>query len=68
MTKDEIKLIKEQQAQIKKGYDYQIKYLEECIKNVTAERDQLQQDKKQLQLQVQHLQSGLTGEEVDYLQ
>ena len=37
MTKEEIKLIKEQQAQIEKGYKYQIKRLEEDLQTAKGE-------------------------------
>lgn len=45
MTKEEIKLIKDQQAQIEKGYKYQIKQLEEKVQeaenNAKASMDQI---------------------------
>lgn len=71
MTKEEIKLIKDQQAQIEKGYRYQIKQLEEKVQeaenNARASMDQITELLKEndyLRNQIQHLQSGLTGEEL----
>lgn len=73
MTKDEIKLVKEQQAEREKGYKNQIRLLEEnkqlYIKDIgrlEEEKAQLQQENRTLKEQIVHLQSGLTGEEKDY--
>lgn len=73
MTKDEIKLMKEQQAEREKGYKNQIRLLEENkepyvkdIGRLEKEKAQLQEENKMLRLQIAHLQSGLTGEERDY--
>lgn len=73
MTKEEIKLIKEQQAQIEKGYKYQIKRLEEDLHNAKGELataaeqiNTLTKENEALRSQIQHLQSGLTGEEISY--
>ncbi len=73
MTKDEIKLMKEQQAEREKGYKNQIRLLEENkelyvkdIGRLEKEKAQLQEENKTLRLQIAHLQSGLTGEERDY--
>ena len=70
MTKEEIKLIKDQQAQIEKGYRYQIKQLEEKVqeaeKNARASMDQITELLKEndyLRNQIRHLQSGLTAYE-----
>ena len=72
MTKDEIKLMKEQQAEREKGYKNQIRLLEENkelyvkdIGRLEKEKAQLQEENKTLRLQIAHLQSGLTGEERD---
>ncbi len=71
MTKEEIKLIKEQQAQIEKGYKYQIKRLEEDLQTAKGELstaaeqvDTLSGENEALRSQIQHLQSGLSGEEI----
>ena len=73
MTKEEIKLIKEQQAQIEKGYKYQIKRLEEDLQTAKGELstaaeqgDTLSRENEALRSQIQHLQSGLSGEEISY--
>lgn len=73
MTKDEIKLMKEQQADREKGYKSQIRLLEENkelyirdISRLEEEKAQLLQENKLLKEQIAHLQSGLTGEERDY--
>lgn len=73
MTKDEIKLMKEQQAEREKGYKNQIRLLEENkelyvkdIGRLEEEKAQLQQENRTLKEQIVHLQSGLTGEERDY--
>ncbi len=73
MTKDEIKLMKEQQAEREKGYKSQIRLLEEnkqlYIKDIGRLEDenaQLLHENKILKEQIAHLQSGLTGEEKDY--
>lgn len=73
MTREEIKLIKEQQDQIEKGYKYQIKRLEEDIRNLKEElstvsdrEKSLTEQNRALIEQIQHMQSGLTGEEKDY--
>ncbi len=73
MTKDEIKLMKEQQADREKGYKSQIRLLEENkelyirdISRLEEEKAQLLQENKLLKEQIAHLQSGLTGEEKDY--
>ena len=73
MTKDEIKLMKEQQAEREKGYKNQIRLLEENkelyvkdIGRLEKEKAQLQEENKMLRLQIAHLHSGLTGEERAY--
>lgn len=73
MTKDEIKLMKEQQAEREKGYKNQIRLLEENkelyvkdIGRLEKEKAQLREENKTLRQQIAHLQSGLTGEERDY--
>lgn len=73
MTKDEIKLMKEQQTEREKGYKNQIRLLEENkelyakdIGRLEKEKAQLQEENKTLREQIAHLQSGLTGEEKDY--
>lgn len=73
MTKDEIKLVKEQQAEREKGYKNQIRLLEENkqlytkdISRLENEKAQLLEENRLLKEQIAHLQSGLTGEERDY--
>lgn len=73
MTKDEIKLMKEQQADRERGYKNQIRLLEENkelyvkdISRLEEEKAQLLQENKLLKEQIAHLQSGLTGEERNY--
>jgi hypothetical protein len=73
MTKDEIKLVKEQQAEREKGYKNQIRLLEEnkqlYVKDISRlenEKAQLLEENRLLKEQIAHLQSGLTGEERDY--
>lgn len=73
MTKDEIKLIKDQQAEKEKVYKNQIRLLEENrdlykkdVDRLEKEKADLLKENKFLREQVSHLQNGLTGEEKDY--
>ncbi|NCU30359.1 hypothetical protein EOM57_00990 [Candidatus Saccharibacteria bacterium] len=68
MTKEEIKFYKEQQQKVEEGYRFKIKTLQgeveardNCIQSLTDENESLRE-------QIALLQSGLTGEEVDYLE
>lgn len=70
MTKEEIKLMKEQQAKIEAGYKYQVKHLEEELQTAKSEALaaheallETERENQELRAQIQHLQSGLTGEE-----
>ncbi len=70
MTKEEIKLMKEQQAKIEAGYKYRVKHLEEELQIVKSEAIaaheallETERENQELRAQIQHLQSGLTGEE-----
>lgn len=70
MTKEEIKLMKEQQAKIEAGYKYQLKRLEEELQTAKSELLatneallETERENQELRAQIQHLQSGLTGEE-----
>lgn len=70
MTKEEIKLMKEQQAKIEAGYKYQLKHVEEELQiaksELLATNEALletERENQELRAQIQHLQSGLTGEE-----
>lgn len=75
MTKEEIKFYKEQQKRVEEGYAFKIKALQEDIKRrdeliatLTSDNDSLKGQIDSLKEQIAHLQSGLTGDEVDYLE
>lgn len=67
MTKEEIKFYKEQQKKVEDGYVFKIKTLQEDLKRRDELIDSLSKENESLREQIAHLQSGLTGEEVDYL-
>lgn len=66
MTKEEIKLIKEQQRKLENAYQGQIKALEQAITEKNNTINGLIRENSSLKDQIVHLQSGLTGEEIDY--
>lgn len=66
MTKEEIKLIKEQQRKLEDAYVGQIKALKQAIEEKDNTIRGLNRENSNLRDQVLHLQNGLTGEEIDY--
>lgn len=80
MTKDELKYIKDQQAEKERAYREQIRTLRgqvqilnenkelysDRIDTLLKEKDQLLRENRILSEHIEHLQQGLTGEELDY--
>lgn len=66
MTKEEIKLIKEQQRKLEDAYEGQITALKQAIEEKDNTIRGLARENSNLRDQIVHLQSGLTGEEIDY--
>lgn len=70
MTKDEIKLMKDQQAKIEEGYKYKVRQLEKELEEARNESSAAlettfatQRENKELRAQIQHLQSALSNDE-----
>lgn len=68
MTKEEIKFYKEQQKKVEAGYLFKIETLQEKLEDQDNQIRNLIAENTSLMEQVAHLQSGLTGEEIDYLE
>lgn len=66
MTKEEIKLIKEQQRKLEDAYIGQIKALKQAVEEKDNTIRGLNRENTNLRDQIAHLQSGLTGEEIEY--
>lgn len=68
MTKEEIKFYKEQQKKVEDSYLFKIKTLQGEVEAKDGYIRDLSVENEMLKDQVAHLQSGLTGEEVAYLE
>lgn len=68
MTKEEIKFYKEQQKKVEDGYVFKLKKLKEEAEAKDCLISDLARENEALKKQIEHLQSGLTGEEVTYLE
>lgn len=68
MTKEEIKFYKEQQKKVEDGYVFKIKTLQQEVEAKNSHINDLTNENETLREQVALLQSGLTGEEVTYLE
>jgi len=66
MTKEEIKLVKEQQRKLENAYVGQIEALKQAIEEKENTIRDLNRENSNLKDMIAHLQSGLTGEEIEY--